>query len=435
MSYPRTIFTKYAEGNAYSGFGGGSNVSDANIAASALRIANRELNANLTDEQMRILLGHAAFESNFGLGGSKNSLRNTNNWGAIQATKSFMQQHTSGGYGAVAHGDSDPVSGGFIGWYAVNPTAVAGAKQFLQRVLSQIKASTSVEDYATRLYLTGYYGGFHKGQAGDPRPVGKRSAPFLPAESQNISDYAKAIRRSMPSQLPADTEQSVQRANAMRTGDFAPITQRFHVKTMEEARQLWEKNKASSQAYGVKPASFEDMVASNGAVTNSPGGTPATTTRPSAPPSEVASLDQILENFVHMLAAAASDPTMKRLYKKALPNHDILIKIAAPDYTSAVEFSRVLCSALDEDLLSTSYTYTDGQEVEVECSIPGPATECFAAVEQMTQAVAETFQDATAKIGGISIKAECVINKKSSYQPISLRTAGANYRKFLLKFV
>lgn len=166
-----------------------------------------------------------------------------------------------------------------------------------------------------------------------------------------------------------------------------------------------------------------------------PAGSIPATTRPTAPPSEVASLDQILENFVHMLSAAASDPTMKRLYKKALPNQDILIKIAAPDYTSAVEFSRVLCSVLDEDLLSTSYTYTDGQEVEVECSIPGPATECLATVQQMTQAVVETFQDATAKIGGISIKAECIINKKSSYQPISLRTAGANYRKFLLKFV
>jgi hypothetical protein len=126
---------------------------------------------------------------------------------------------------------------------------------------------------------------------------------------------------------------------------------------------------------------------------------------------------------------------MKRFYKKALPNHDVLIKITAPDYTDAVEFSRILCSALDEDLLSTSYVYTDGQDVEVECCIPGPDQECFDVVQQMTQAVAETFQDATAKIGGIAIKAECIMNKKSSYQPISLRTAGTHYRKFLLKFV
>lgn len=177
-----------------------------------------------------------------------------------------------------------------------------------------------------------------------------------------------------------------------------------------------------------KSDSYE--LAMSGKVQPVPGSPP-----PSSTSSEVASLDQILNKFLGMLSSAASDQTMKRLYKKALPNQDILIKITAPDYTSAVEFSRVLCSALDEDLLSTSYVHTDGQEVEVECSIPGPEQQCFAAVQQMTQAIAETFKDATAKIGGISIKAECIINKKSSYQPISLRTAGANYRKFLLKFV
>lgn len=147
----------------------------------------------------------------------------------------------------------------------------------------------------------------------------------------------------------------------------------------------------------------------------------------------LANLDGILNRFVEMLSAA-DETSLKRLYKKALPSHDILIKISAPDYTSAVEFSRILCSALDEDLLSTSYIYTDGTEIEVECCIQGPAKECFAAVQQMTEAVAETFKDATIKIGGIIIKTECSMNKKSSYQPISLRTAGTNYRKFLLKF-
>lgn len=161
--------------------------------------------------------------------------------------------------------------------------------------------------------------------------------------------------------------------------------------------------------------------------------------RPSAPAAEpsfgLAALEKLWEKFEPMLSAASTNHDLKKLYKKALPNHDILIKIAAPDYTCAVEFSRILCAALDEDLLTTTYPYTDGQEVEVEVSIPGPPKECFAAVQQMTNAVAETFKDATTKIGRISIKTNCLMNKKSSYQPISLRTAGANYRKFLLKFV
>jgi hypothetical protein len=145
-------------------------------------------------------------------------------------------------------------------------------------------------------------------------------------------------------------------------------------------------------------------------------------------------LGEILEKYFKMLTAS-TDHSLKVLYKKALPNHDILIKVDAVDQTSAIEFSRVLCSALDEDLLATAYTHTDGDLVEIECSIPGPAQECFDAVKQMTEAVAETFQDATSKIGGIKITTTCLMNKKSSYQPISFKTADTNYRKFLLKFI
>lgn len=247
-----------------------------------------------------------------------------------------------------------------------------------------------------------------------------RAYPTLDA---GVEDYLKLISRGRYAEAWKHVmdPDPVAYSKALKSAGYYTADEAAYTKAMQSLYN--ESNKSDSYD-----------LAMSGKVKPPTGSAPATT-RPSAPPSEVASLEQVLDNFVHMLAAAATDPTMKRLYKKALPNQDILIKITAPDYTSAVEFSRVLCSVLDEDLLSTSYTYTDGQDVEVECSIPGPATECFATVEQMTQAVAETFQNATAKIGGISIKAECIINKKSSYQPISLRTAGANYRKFLLKFV
>jgi hypothetical protein len=152
-------------------------------------------------------------------------------------------------------------------------------------------------------------------------------------------------------------------------------------------------------------------------------------------PSTFGPLEYILEKYRTIFLAASPDFSLKRLYKEALPNNDILIKITTPDHTSAVEFSRVLCAALDEDLLSTSYPHTDGHLVEIECSIPGPAKECFEAVTQMTEAIAETFKDATVRIGGITVKTYSIMNKKSSYQAISHRTADTNYRKFLLKFI
>jgi hypothetical protein len=160
-----------------------------------------------------------------------------------------------------------------------------------------------------------------------------------------------------------------------------------------------------------------------------------------APPSMVAQkqplapLEEILQKYMGMAAAASPDLSLKRLYKKALASNDILIQISAPDHTSAIEFSRILCAALDEDLLSSSYPHTDGHLVEIECSISGPPKECFEAVTQMTWAVTDTFEDATTKIGGIKIKTHQIMNKKSSYQPISPKTADTNYRKFLLKFI
>jgi hypothetical protein len=138
-------------------------------------------------------------------------------------------------------------------------------------------------------------------------------------------------------------------------------------------------------------------------------------------------LNQFVQSF-------ASNETSKKTLKM-LPNHSILIRIAASDYTSAIEFSRILCSALDEELKASAYPHTDGSQVEVECTVAGPALECLQTVEQLSQALARTFKVATKKIGGITVNPICVMNKKSSYQEISLRTADTNYRKFLLKFI
>jgi hypothetical protein len=160
------------------------------------------------------------------------------------------------------------------------------------------------------------------------------------------------------------------------------------------------------------------------------------------PPAMIAKQDtsdtgfmNLLNQFLAQFRKAATNYNLKKLYKAAMPTHDILIKISAPDRVSAVEFSQILCTALEEDLLATTYPYTDGREVEVECSISGPEKECFAAVKQMSEAISEAFKDATSKIGGITIETKPIMNKKSSYQPISPRSADTNHRNFLLKFI
>jgi len=141
----------------------------------------------------------------------------------------------------------------------------------------------------------------------------------------------------------------------------------------------------------------------------------------------------ILDKYLQQVTAA--DRSNKKIYKKFLPNHDILIRVFADSQTDAIEFCRILTTAFDEELSASSFIHTNGSQVEVQCSIAGPAEACFDTIKQLTDAIAEAFEVATKKIGGIKVKTDCVMNKKSSNREIDLKTANSQYRKFLLKFV
>ncbi len=139
-------------------------------------------------------------------------------------------------------------------------------------------------------------------------------------------------------------------------------------------------------------------------------------------------LSDIINHYLHMVAS-------KKEYKKYLTKNDILIKVCSIDTVNAIEFSRILCAALEEELLAKGYTHTDKNNVEIECSINGSPKKCFDAVNQLANSLGEAFNDATAKIGNVFIAIECVPNKKSSYKELNFKYAEFQYRKFLLKFV
>jgi hypothetical protein len=232
--------------------------------------------------------------------------------------------------------------------------------------------------------------------------------------------------------VPADYESTAYRGNAglFDKGHKGYITYGDMIQQVEQNKRnpIYQQAIAamqSSTGYNTPKQTKPSMVATK----------PSSATTEENSPSLWTRIEQLLSHYLSMFSIANDNVSLKRLYKTALPTHYILIKVAAPDYTSAIEFARILSNALDEETLSTSYPHSDGNLVEIECSIQGPAKECFAAVKQMSEVIAETFQEATQKIGGIPIKVECLMNNKSSYQPISLRTASTNYRKFLLKFI
>lgn len=159
--------------------------------------------------------------------------------------------------------------------------------------------------------------------------------------------------------------------------------------------------------------------------------------KPSAPtaPSNVSSpgLLSTLTNYLQQVAA--SEKTNKKLYKKFLPVNHMVIRVEAGNFVDSVEFARILCSALHEELMARAFTHTDGTVVEIDCAIPGPSSPCFEAAQQLTDSVVDSFKTATKKIGGIGVKTQFITNKTSSYQEISLKTANNQYRKFLLKFI
>lgn len=141
-------------------------------------------------------------------------------------------------------------------------------------------------------------------------------------------------------------------------------------------------------------------------------------------------LNPVLDQYLDKAASAN-----KGNYKKYLQNNIINIKVRSSDVVDSIEFSNILCQAIDEELLGESFIHTNGNNVEVECNIAGPTNTCLAAVNELTQIVANKFKLATRKIGSININTNISLNKKSLYKPISLKVAELNHRKFLLKFI
>lgn len=139
------------------------------------------------------------------------------------------------------------------------------------------------------------------------------------------------------------------------------------------------------------------------------------------------SVENILDNALSLVKGAKK--------YNLLNENTILIKIATNDIVSSIEFARVLCLALDEELQSTSHTLSNGNNVEIECKIHGPLYACLAAVQEVSDNVSDMFSISTKKIGSIAPGLYCIANKSSSLPNLEWKDADINYRKFLTKFI
>lgn len=156
----------------------------------------------------------------------------------------------------------------------------------------------------------------------------------------------------------------------------------------------------------------------------------------SAQPVESDDLMSRINNLLsRFLSALAEDNNIhqnlvKQQYKQYLPEHKYLIRIDAIEMCDALEFARVLSSAMKEELLAEPTIFCQGSKIEMECKVHGNYLMCTEAVAQLCGAMSDTFELATYKLGGIKIATHIVPNTSSNYQELDIKLAEVGYQLF-----
>jgi len=128
-------------------------------------------------------------------------------------------------------------------------------------------------------------------------------------------------------------------------------------------------------------------------------------------------IDSILGGYLKQIAA-----DNRALYRKHLPAQDILIRVAG-EKKDALEFGRFLSLALNEEF-GAIVSVHDGENVEVESKISGPALSSLGAVEEFVELLKNEFPS--------PLETKILINKKSEGEMVSPQTLESNHRSFMI---
>jgi len=355
-----------------------------NVIAQSAEILSK-VAPNLTNSALLILLSQVAGESDFGYAFKTKDGSPSHNWGAIMAP---------GDKGSVVVSDTHegkPVKVQ-AGW---NSSAEAGAKQFYRLISGRYSDALEKAQqgdlwgYAEGLFKKGYYGGFPPGHKwGAPKDVIPQSDLD---KWYRITAYANMIQ-----------------------GNINKISSAANI------------SGSITNSPPPKPENInQSKSSSNFSAKRFRGKKRKTQTTPDSDESSII-------NYIKDLFAFGTDMDKKKLYKKYLPINHATIKIYGDDFTNKIEFARLLSNVLDEELSSRSFIHGDNNLIEIQCNIPGPAKECFAAVNMIVNETNKAFKK---KVINSNISSSLNINKKSSYESVSLDTIETEHRKFLLKFI
>lgn len=140
-------------------------------------------------------------------------------------------------------------------------------------------------------------------------------------------------------------------------------------------------------------------------------------------------LKSLLNNY---LGALASN---HQVQKKYLQKNNLLIKVNSEELFNSIEYSRILCESLEEELSSRTYIHCNGSDVEIECKVYGNPLLCKKAVSALCKDVANAFKYATRKAEGVDIEIKVLSNKKSQMEYLDDSLASSSYRRFRLNLL
>lgn len=144
-------------------------------------------------------------------------------------------------------------------------------------------------------------------------------------------------------------------------------------------------------------------------------------------------LSDLLDNLTK--SASGTNIMTINKYGEEYPENSFLISIDTNnDFSTKLEFARILSLALKEEIDANSDIYTDGNDVEVQCVVNAEKARSLSVVKELCNAMSDVFDYATKKIGGVKTYTCVMPDENSYYQKLDIKIAETNYRIFKIKF-
>ena len=246
-------------------------------------------------------------------------------------------------------------------------------------------------------------------QEGDPNTAFIEANPETVIDPQTGKKYSKKYYELGYRISPA-YENAAYKANPLFHGSMpGAITYGDMIRQVEKNKQnpIYQKALAQMQAQtGYQPTKQIDQE-------------PQTNSENDA----ISNIQSLLSQFMSALAKSYTTQ-----YKKAnMKKDNIIIKITSNDFWSSMEFARILCLALDEELDIMGSIYTDTNNVEIGCKINKDQHNLL---NKICNKVSIMFNNSIEKYSNTKITTNLLTNISPNYQECSIKLAEISYTVF-----